>query len=204
MRIRRTRKEPLIQLIEFFLRDLLVIKYFDDPLSVHPLFHKSRDVCQIKLLTDEILSAVSCYHFRYQDHHKDHEHGKRCQDRTQDQHGDKCNYNRECRHEYLRDRLVDHLTQCIRIICVETHDRAIRILIEITDRKRLHVFKHLITDTLKYALADHNHHTAVDECGDHAQKEDGTQECQRLIEFCIVRILLADQRDDKVIQKKLQ
>ena len=52
-------KQAFIEFVKLSLRDLLVVKYFYNTLSVHPLFHKSCDISKVKLLTDEILSTVS-------------------------------------------------------------------------------------------------------------------------------------------------
>ena len=67
-----------------------------------------------------------------------------------------------------------------------------------------YVQKHLVSDTLEHALTDHNHHSAIYKCSDNADQKDCSQHRQRRIQFCVIRILLTDQRNDKVVQQKLQ
>ena len=204
MGVGRAVEEPFVKLVKLALRDLLVVEYFDDPLAVHPLFHESGDVRQIHLLADEIFPAVAGHDSRHEGHDADHQYGHHRQDRAQHQHGDKCHDDRERRHKHLRDGLVDHLSQGVGIICIKTHDRAVCILIEIPDRQRLHVGEHLVADTLEDALSDHNHHPAVYKGRNDAAQEDDPEDRKRHVQLRVIRVLLPDQRDDKVIQQELE
>ena len=62
-------------------------------------------------------------------------------------------------HQHLGDGLVGSSAAGIRIVCVQTHDGSVGILIEITDGQRLHVLKHLIPYPFQHALSDADHET---------------------------------------------
>mgnify|MGYP007099199020 CR=1 FL=1 len=123
-----------------------MVENLDDTLSVHPLFHKPGNICDGNLLFQEIFSTVSSDRLCDKDEQEDHNNSQNRQNRAQRHHGNKRNHDGNGRHQHLRDGLVNHLTQGIRIIGVKTHDGAVGILVKIADRKFLHMFKHIISD----------------------------------------------------------
>ena len=177
-----------------------MVEDLDNPLTVHMLFYISGHICQVNLLADKILAAVSAYISGHYYHKQNHQNSQCCKYRTQKQHRNKSYYNSKTRHKDLRDGLVDHLPQSISIICVKTHDRAVGILIKVADRKGLHMFKHFISDLLQHALADHNHHTVVYKTGNDTQYKNAGQNRHSFIQFREIRILLSHQRQDIIVQ----
>ena len=95
MSSRCTDEQTLIQLIELFFGDLLMIEYFDDPLPIHPFLHKACNLCQVQLLPDKIFSTVSTNFSGYQKHNTNHNYRQQSQCWTQNQHGDKSDHNRK-------------------------------------------------------------------------------------------------------------
>ena len=125
-----------------------MVKYLNHTLSVHTFFHESCDLGQIQLLTDKVFSAVPSNRLGCQKHHHNDHHGQNSQHRAERQHCDKSDHNGQRSHQHLWDGLVNHLSQGIGIIGVETHDGSIGVVIKIPDRQGLHMFKHLIPDSL--------------------------------------------------------
>ena len=181
-----------------------MVKYLNYPLTVHTLFHKSGHICQRYLLFDEIFTTVCPDLTGDCQHNKDNSHSQNGQQGAEHQHGNKGYDNGEQCHQSLRDCLADHLSQCIRIISVETHDRAVGILVEVTDRQSLHVLKHIVTDALEHALSDEYHHSAVNKGCDYTYCEDAAQNCHSLVQLCIIGVCLSDQRDNIIIQQIFQ
>ena len=179
-----------------------MVKYLYHPLSIHPLFYKPCDVRQIELLTDKILAAVSTDKAGHGDHQDDDQDRQDRQDRAQHQHGNEGDNDHQGRHEHLWDGLVDHLAQRVCIVCVKAHDGAVCILVKITDRQRLHMLKHLVADALEHALSDRDHSPRVEEGGHNTKGKNAGQHSQRRVELREIRVLVADQRNDKIIQQE--
>ena len=89
-------KQLFIQYVKLLLGNLLVIENLDHSLAVHPFFNKSGNIGQIQLLADKIFSTVSGHLAGYQNHDKNHQHCQNCQNRAENQHGNKRNYNCKC------------------------------------------------------------------------------------------------------------
>ena len=197
-------KESFIQAVKFLFGFCFMVENLNNPLAVHALFHKSGHICQRYLLTDEIFTTVCPDLTGHCHHNEDNSHSQDGQQWTEHQHGDKGYDNGEQCHQSLRDCLADHLSQCICIIGVETHDGAVGILVEVTDRQSLHMLKHIVTDALQHALSDKYHHSAVNKGCDHPYCENAAQNCHCLVQLCIIGVCLSDQRDNIIIQQIFQ
>ena len=75
-------------------------------------------------------------------------------------------------------------------------------LVKITDWQILHMFKHLISDLLKHALPDIDHQTVIYKGSDNAESKYDAKHCQRTVHFRKIRICIADQRNNIIIQKE--
>ena len=181
-----------------------MVKYLDNSLSVHALFHKAGYICQRHLLADKILSTVPTDLSGNKSHNKNNCNSQNCQKRTQCHHGNKSDNNGKKGHQRLGNCLADHLSQSVGIVCVKTHNRAVCPLVKIADRKSLHMFKHIVSHLFQNTLSDINHHSGVNKGGNHSQKENASQNCKRPVKLCKVRTLLSDQRNNKIIQQKFQ
>ena len=202
MRLGGTLIQPVVEHIEFFLGFALMIKYLNHALAVHLLFHISCHVRQIHLLADEILAAVASKHFGNKVHDNNHQHCQKSQGHAQHQHGDEGNNDGEPAHQNLGNGLINHLTKGVRIIGIQAHDGTVGILVKIADGKRLHVLEHLIPYPFQNALPDFYHQSVV-KIGTHdAHCKDASQHRQRLIKPSEIRIRLAHQGKNVIIQKE--
>ena len=181
-----------------------MIKYLYYPLSVHSFFHESGHICQRHLLMYKVFSTLCSDPAGNSKHHKNDHYCKYRKKRTQHQHGNKSYNNCKQCHQCLWNCLADHLSQCICIIGIKTHDRTICILVEVTDWQCLHMFKHIITYSFEYTLSNINHHSCVNKCCNDTCQKDYAQNSQGLIKSCKIRGFLSNKRQDKIIQKVSQ
>ena len=100
---------------------------------------------EVDEILDEVFAGVAGQVLRRQQHDADHREGQHRQGDAQIEHRGQHADEGHNRVDELRQALADHLAQRIGIVGVQTHDGTVGILIEITDRKCLHVLKHIIT-----------------------------------------------------------
>ena len=72
---------------------------------------------------------------------------------------------RNSRNHQLRQTLADHLTQCIDIVGIITHDIAVIMGIKVADGQILHVIKHLFTHFCQGSLGNNGHQLRIANSG---------------------------------------
>ena len=137
-------------------------EYLDDLLTAEHFFNVTVDSTEVILLGNKVFSALAANFFGKDEHDQHHQNGNQCQVDTQSQHDDEYGNDRDQCCKGLRDALVDHLTQGIGIVGVQTHNFTMRVGVKKADWKSLHVNKHLVADTFEYTLTDINHQSVID------------------------------------------
>ena len=162
----------LVQLVELFLADILVVEDLDHLLAVDHLLHIAVQRAQGALLTDEEFACLAndLHSDEQNAGHSEQDHQR--QDPGGPDHGDEYHHQGDDGAGALGDGLGDHLPQGVDVTGIAGHNVARSVGIKVTQRKLLHFGKHLVPDDLLRTLADADHQKLMQEGGQHTANKD--------------------------------
>ena len=190
-----------IALFHFFFGFAFIAKDFDHFFPVNDLFNVAIQRRQCGLLLHKVWAGDTGDNLRDLDDAENANDHKQRQPHTDGEHGEKDRDQREKRAHCCRKSLAHHLTQCVNVIGVQTHDVTILVPIKVTDWQSLHLGEHVIAHALHGALGHKCHDPAIGQGGTNTTAKQQTHAKNSVEQSAHVRIACANQRCNVVVNK---